>query len=394
EVFNSPLQFDKRHEDLLEIKRILNANGYGGITVTDYFGSFTERRVKEFQNDFGLPISGIIDDTTLVKIFTLKNTTKHFQLGDRHPEIITLKINLDRLGFGGILLTDYFGDFTTTRIKQFQRHYGLNVNGKADIVTLAKIDEILDSPFQLGRHHEDLIHIKRKLNKLGYSGISVTSYFGSFTERRVMEFQSENSLPISGIIDEITLNKINSAIVGPLSRKTIVLDAGHGGSDPGAIANGMRESDLVLDISLRTKALLEAQGATVIMTRTRDVYLTLAERAAIGNNSNADIFISVHANAFNGTANGTETFWNNRYAGQNSSKLAHSLQNAVVRKMGTTHRRVAQESFHVIRETRIPSALLEVGFMDHSGDAAKLKQNSYRQRAAEGILDGVLNYFK
>lgn len=180
---------------------------------------------------------------------------------------------------------------------------------------------------------------------------------------------------------------------GPLSGKVIVLDPGHGGRDPGASANGIVEKELVLDVALRTKKLLEDAGAIVIMTRTTDIFLELAERAAIANSSNADIFISIHANKFNGSANGTETFYHSKYERNNSSKLAHSLQSSMVSKLGTSYRRVAEGDYHVIRETTIPSALIELGFMDHSGDAAKLKQTKYRNLAAEAILEGIKNYF-
>jgi len=94
----------------------------------------------------------------------------------------------------------------------------------------------------------------------------------------------------------------------------IVIDPGHGGRDPGAVAmhNGVqvRESDIVLDISLRIQRLFEQAGISVHMTRTTDVYVSLAERARIANDLNADAFVSVHVNAFtNSTANGTETFY-------------------------------------------------------------------------------------
>ncbi|WP_209020939.1 peptidoglycan-binding protein [Evansella clarkii] len=546
EVLDSPLQFNRRHDDLLHIKRLLNANGYGNITVTNYFGDFTELRVRQFQRDYGLPVSGIIDEVTRSHIEGLQ--LGEFQLGDRHPQIIELKKDLDKLGFGGISLTDLFGDFTEQRVSQFQRHYGLTVNGRADQPTLQKIEEILASPLQLGKRHDDLPQIKRLLNANGYGTITVTNLFGDFTESRVKQFQSDNGLPVSGIIDKITLTHIEAlslggsseigyvtgvtsslnvrsgpgtshgvigsltngteveilnresngwvqisygnsvgyvsgqyinesdaspapnptptpgtpvsvntgtvtgvssslnvrsgpgtshSAIGSVSRgatvqikgterngwlridhngrtgyvsgryislnvpssgalrgKVIMLDPGHGDTDPGAIAGGMRESELVLDISLRAKRLLENQGATVIMTRSTDVFLTLSQRASLANGSNADVFVSVHANAFNGTANGTETFWNNRNQAANSEKLAHTLQNATVQKMGTNYRRVDQANYTVITSTRIPSALLEVGFMDHSGDAAKLRQSSYRDRSAEAIVEGLINYFR
>jgi N-acetylmuramoyl-L-alanine amidase len=195
-----------------------------------------------------------------------------------------------------------------------------------------------------------------------------------------------NGKPTTGYIHKNHVVDVNG--------KVIVLDPGHGGSDSGAQASGIIEKELNLDIALRTKSLLENAGFSVIMTRTTDTYVSLAGRAAIANISNADIFISIHGNAFNRSARGVETFWYGKFEKANSMRLANLLQNNVVSKTNISNRRVAEGNFHVIRETEIPSALVEVGFIDNPSDAAKLKQSKYRQLAAEGIMLGVLDYFR
>ncbi|WP_172371513.1 N-acetylmuramoyl-L-alanine amidase family protein [Sporosarcina jiandibaonis] len=191
-----------------------------------------------------------------------------------------------------------------------------------------------------------------------------------------------------------TTGYIHKSHVVNVTGKKIVLDPGHGGSDSGAKALGIIEKELNLDIALRTKKLLENAGFSVFMTRTTDTYVSLAGRAAIANNLKADIFVSIHGNAFNSSARGVETFWYGKFEKANSNRLANLLQYNVVSKTNISHRRVAEGNFHVIRETAIPSALLEVGFIDNPSDAAKLKQSKYRQLAAEGIMLGVLDYFK
>ncbi|MGM9920687.1 MAG: N-acetylmuramoyl-L-alanine amidase [Bhargavaea sp.] len=178
-----------------------------------------------------------------------------------------------------------------------------------------------------------------------------------------------------------------------LQGKKVVLDAGHGGHDPGAIARGLVEKEIVLDTALRAERLLKNAGAGVIMTRKTDVFLELSERAAIANASGADLFVSIHANKFNGEAKGVETFWYGKYEKQRSINLAHALQNQLVAKMGMSYRRVAEGNFHVIRETKIPSSLIEIGFLDHPHDSAKLAQAIYRERAAEAVLLGISDYF-
>ena len=177
--------------------------------------------------------------------------------------------------------------------------------------------------------------------------------------------------------------------------KVVMLDAGHGGGDPGALGlYGLVEKTVVLDITLRTEQLLKNAGYTVLMTRSTDKFLTLGERSVLANNSNADIFVSIHANAFNGAARGIETFWYGKYERTNSIRLATLLQNNMVSSMGLSYRRVAEGNYSVIRETRVPSALVEVGFIDNSYDAQRLSQASFRQLAAQGIYNGIVDYFK
>ncbi len=95
-----------------------------------------------------------------------------------------MKRNLNKLGFGNIQVTTLYGSYTEKRVKDFQRHYGLIVNGIADSRTFAKIDDILNSPFQKGKRHADTIKLKEKLNSIGYGHIKVTSYYGSYTEKK------------------------------------------------------------------------------------------------------------------------------------------------------------------------------------------------------------------
>ncbi|MDW0114037.1 N-acetylmuramoyl-L-alanine amidase [Sporosarcina saromensis] len=182
-------------------------------------------------------------------------------------------------------------------------------------------------------------------------------------------------------------------IKGKADRKVVVLDAGHGGSDPGAKGIGFFEKELNLDLALRTRSLLEKAGYTVIMTRTTDEFLSLSQRASIANSSDGDIFISIHGNSLNGAVKGVETFWYGKYEKENSLKLAGILQKNVIKQTNMVNRRVAEGNFHVIRETKIPSALLEVGFIDNEEDAAKLRQDKYKRLIAEGIYQSVQDYF-
>src|SRR5690625_2175742 len=201
-ILAHPLQNGKSHDKLNRLKQKLNRLGYSGIAISPVFGNHTERRVREFQADHNLPVSGILEENTEATLKSVFEET--FQEGSRHKEISKLKRNLNRLGFDGLATADLYGSFTTTRVKQFQSYYGLPATGKADLDTLNKIDKILAHPLQNGKSHDKLNRLKQKLNRLGYSGIAISPVFGNHTERRVREFQADHDLPVSGILEENT----------------------------------------------------------------------------------------------------------------------------------------------------------------------------------------------
>src|SRR5699024_11519559 len=121
-----------------------------------------------------------------------------------------------------------------------------------------------------------------------------TTLYGAKTTASVKSFQKDNKLPVSGIADEVTLKKI-ATLVKKAKKKVVYLDAGHGGTDPGASGHGLKEKDLVLDIAKRTRDKLKAAGFTVIMSRSTDKTVKLDERTKEANDLKADIFVSIHA---------------------------------------------------------------------------------------------------
>lgn len=210
DLINSPLQLNSYHEDVIQLKQKLNWIGYGNIKVTNLFGPKTEQCVKKFQKIHNLPVDGIVDDQTYAKIDEVLSNL--YKLGNRHEQIAQLKRNLNRLGFKGIQITDSYGPFLEKRVKEFQSFYGLPTTGNADYETLDKIDEILSSPLQVGKHDERVITLKENLFTLGYGELKKTTKFGNATEIEVKRFQKDYDLPENGIVDEITFAKINQAI--------------------------------------------------------------------------------------------------------------------------------------------------------------------------------------
>jgi len=179
-------------------------------------------------------------------------------------------------------------------------------------------------------------------------------------------------------------------------RPVVVIDPGHGGPDPGAIGiGGLREKDIVMDISRQVVALLEQQGVQVVITRNADVDLGLEPRVVMARRVNASVFVSIHANAISLSRpdiNGIETY----YFHGASYGLAQELHRAMVRASGAPDRGVRQARFYVIRNTPadMPSVLLETGFVTGATDAPRLASAEGRRALAQGIAQGILRYLQ
>lgn len=164
----------------------------------------------------------------------------------------------------------------------------------------------------------------------------------------------------------------------------IFIDPGHGGNDPGATLGSRKESDDCLRLSLKVKSLLEFNGQSVVMSRTSDKTMSLRERTNIENASKFDYALSIHRNAFNGSAKGIETF--SLSSTGNGLKLATNIHNEV--KGFFVNRGVKQANFHMLRETKAPASLIEVGFVDNSEDNKIF--DSKIDEIAEAIVKGIL----
>ena len=174
----------------------------------------------------------------------------------------------------------------------------------------------------------------------------------------------------------------------------VVIDPGHGGPDPGAIGiGGLRETDVVLDVSKRVKKLLSEKGVMVKLTRNNEIALDLPPRVSIANKTDADIFVSIHANASRGKRrdiNGLETFY---YTGWRGRLLAKKIQKQILKvSPGSPDRGVRQGRYFVIKNTRMPAVLVEIGFLTGRLDARRLEKSIHRERIAYAITKGILEY--
>ncbi len=219
--------------------------------------------------------------------------------------------------------------------------------------------------------------------------------------------------------------------------RKVVVDAGHGGQDPGAIGiTGLKEKDVTLDMVRRIKDELSASGIDVILTRDRDKFVSLSERTRIANDNDVDFFVSIHANAnrsrnirgfevyylsdaVDDTARATEaaensflkiddssfyvrntdleaTVWDLVYTEnrEESIELAKYIAKSVDNSTSLKNRGIRSARFYVLKGAQMPSVLVEVGYISNAAEERNLKDKSYRQAEASAIARGILNYKK
>ena len=212
----------------------------------------------------------------------------------------------------------------------------------------------------------------------------------------------------------------------------IMIDPGHGGKDPGAMGNGLREKDIVLDIARRLARQLRASGVKVYMTRDKDAFISLRGRAKMANKIMPDVFISIHANSSRSkTAKGIEVYYVSEkvddstravVAAENSAlrfegttddklkvivwdiihtenraesrKLAEAIAHNIAKIMRSPNRGAKGAPFYVLKWTNVPSVLIEVGFISNPQEARKLADPAYREKIARAIFEGLISYFE
>lgn len=172
------------------------------------------------------------------------------------------------------------------------------------------------------------------------------------------------------------------------SQTRVVIDAGHGGRDEGAVWGGVRESDLNLKVAKKVEAMLRAKNIPVTMTRTSDVFVSLSDRAAIANRYTDVIFVSIHFNAHRLTSvNGVETF----YASEKGKPIAISIQRKVVGLVKTRNRYIKRGlNYAVLNKTKCPAVLVECGFISNTSERRRCNTSWYQTLAARGIVEGIV----
>lgn len=181
------------------------------------------------------------------------------------------------------------------------------------------------------------------------------------------------------------------------SSKLIVIDAGHGGIDPGSTIDGSIEKDINLEVALKLQKALEQAGYSVVMTRNDDSEVSLRERADIANDVQADLFISLHQNSYgeDNQVNGIEVYYNSSTKSDESEHIANLIQTGLVEETGARDRGTkVYNELVVTRETQMPSCLVEMGYLSSVVERSLLESDSYQDKIVKGILEGINRFFE
>lgn len=192
-------------------------------------------------------------------------------------------------------------------------------------------------------------------------------------------------LPIA--IAAVLASGMAGAAAASFSR--VVIDPGHGGHDRGGFRSYYFEKHLALDVAFRLEKYLKDRGLRTVLSRRRDEFIPLDDRAKLSNRTKDSVFVSIHFNSASRTsASGIETFYYN----SRSYALASSVQTALIRGTRATNRGVKNARFRVLRLNERPAILVECGFLSNSTERRKCLDPKYRQRLAESIGAGIVNY--
>ena len=318
----SPLMYG---EDIKAVQNKLNSLGYNCGTADGYYGNATKNAVISFQSAKGIDTDGVVGPTTWKLLFNSSS------------------------------------------------------NG-SDYSRILKVT----SPLMYG---DDVKAVQNKLNSLGYNCGTADGYYGNATRSAVISFQSAKGLTDDGEVGPATWNALfnsySSSGSGTLPGGSIkvFIDAGHGGTDPGAVGNGLKEKDIVLSIATKLGSLLNGRGISIKYSRTNDTYLSLEERARLANAWGADLFLSIHANSATSSVRGTECY-THPTANTATKTLSGNVSRAISSKFG---------NFAVLRLSNMPAILVETAFISNSSDANLL--NTRQTDFSIAIANSILSYF-
>lgn len=315
-----------------------------------------------------------------------------------------------------------FGPSTQQAVSELQQRRGLVVDGLVGPETWRELVEATwrlgDRTLYLRAPHlrgDDVRELQERLGALGFDVGRVDGIFGPRTARAVRDFQANYGLPSDAIVGRSTLRALAGlpAMAGDTSVASvrereelrrfgpglaglrIVVDPGHGGSDPGLVGPaGVREDAVCLAIARRLESALLAQGVSVFPTREEDQAPSDSERATLANALGADLFISIHTGgSADEAACGSATYYfgHERFRSEAGARFAECLQEAVV-SLGLTDGRTHAKTFAVLRETRMPAVQVEPCHVTNPAEESRVADPAFQRRVAEALATGLRRF--
>ena len=233
-----------------------------------------------------------------------------------------------------------------------------------------------------------------------------------FNKKRIVFILIWTILPIGIFMIQTANDNLNKTVLTmsvPVTNRTIIIDAGHGGEDGGAVSsNRVSEAQINLNIALKLQNLLEQSGATVVLTRSDENAIydidkktlrqkknsDLKNRVKIGNTSSADIFVSIHLNKIDQSQYyGWQTFYKN--GNEQGKKLATCIQNNLNEAIQKENKRTPLKisDVYIIKNVEIPTTIVECGFLSNPEEEKQLQTDEYQNKLAWGIYNGIMDYF-
>ncbi|MGH2807947.1 MAG: N-acetylmuramoyl-L-alanine amidase [Actinomycetota bacterium] len=337
--------------------------------------------------------------------------------GDRSQRVADVQARLRAFGLEIDDEWGWFGDSTKRAVRAFQQRRGILIDG---IVGPHTWSELVEASWYLGdrdlylKHPpmrgDDVFALQARLNALGFDAGKEDGIFGVATDKAVRAFQKEYGVPgdgIFGLVSHAALVGLRVDRPGTAARlreelrqaegrglvgAVIVIDPGHGGTDPGEIArNGATEADICWRLAQRLADRFVTAGARVRFTRREPDGPTSSERAALANEVDADLFLSLHLNhTSEPTAEGSSTFY---FGGSRSGEaLADQIQSELV-SLGLRDCRSHAQSYTILRETRMPAVLIEPVFITNNDEAKRLQDPEFIADVATAIVGGVRRFY-
>jgi N-acetylmuramoyl-L-alanine amidase len=345
--------------------------------------------------------------------------------GDRGPAVVEIRSTLRRYGLISDNLAgapnDLFDAEVEHAVRAFQQHRGLIADG---IVGPATYRALREAGWNLGDRMlaylvsspisgDDVVALQERLLELGYDPGRPAGVFDERTEAALRKFQREYGLVPDGLCGPATLRSLRQLgrkvtggrphllreqellrQAGPRLRgKRIVVDPGHGGTDRGVVVGGVAEADLMWDLARRLVGRMAATGMDAMLSRQENTCPTELERAGFANNAAADLVLSLHSDAsYSMHAQGLATFHFGNGSGATSTvgeTLAGFIHRELLIRTALFDCRSQARTWELLRLTCMPTVRVEVGYLTHLGDRARLLDPAFRDVVAEGILVGV-----